>query len=151
MRNLMYPVEKKPYAKPEIKKEVPPDGTEWRCPACGKDLFGKFKNGQLHVKYRERSLMVHGTVSVPCRACGYVATLDTRAYAYPVTLEYAQTEDRLTVPQGGSALSPEATEQAIKLAEKYGIDLRQVKGSGANGKIVVKDVRGLIDARSSKE
>jgi predicted RNA-binding Zn-ribbon protein involved in translation (DUF1610 family) len=137
MRNLMYPIDKKPYVKPEAKRTVPPDGTEWRCPACGKDLFGKFKNGQLHIKYRERSLMVQGTVSVPCRACGYVATLDTRAYAYPVTLDYGK-DDGLTV-------SPEATEQAVKLAEKHGIDLRGVKGSGANGKIVVKDVRGLIE------
>jgi pyruvate/2-oxoglutarate dehydrogenase complex dihydrolipoamide acyltransferase (E2) component len=139
MRNLMYPVKKEPYVKPEAKRTVPPDGTEWRCPACNKDLFGKFKNGQLHIKYRERSLMVQGTVSVPCRACGYVATLDTRAYAYPVTLEYARAED------DGLTVSPEATEQAIKLAREHGIDLREVKGSGVNGKIVVKDVRGLIE------
>ena len=40
---------------------------------------------------------------------------------------------------------PEATPAAIKLAEENDIDLSLVPGSGADGKIVVGDIKKLID------
>ncbi len=38
----------------------------------------------------------------------------------------------------------DATDGAIKLAEAEGIDLAEVEGSGANGRITVPDVKALI-------
>ena len=40
---------------------------------------------------------------------------------------------------------PEATPAAIKLAEEHGIDLSLVPGTGADSKIVVGDIKKLID------
>lgn len=39
----------------------------------------------------------------------------------------------------------DATDGAIKLAEKEGIDLAEVEGSGANGRIIVPDIKALIE------
>lgn len=45
------------------------------------------------------------------------------------------------VPESQEAGEPEATEDAANLAEELGVDLAKVKGSGAGGRILVKDVR----------
>lgn len=43
------------------------------------------------------------------------------------------------------AADPEVTPAAMKLAEKNDIDLAEVEGSGADGKIVVGDIKKLIE------
>ena len=43
---------------------------------------------------------------------------------------------------GGEQEEPNATEAARKWAEQLGVDLSQVEGSGAGGRITVKDVQG---------
>ena len=43
---------------------------------------------------------------------------------------------------GGEQEEPNATEAARKWAEQLGVDLSQVEGSGAEGRITVKDVQG---------
>lgn len=40
---------------------------------------------------------------------------------------------------------PEATPAAIKLAEEHGIDLLGVEGTGADGKIVVGDIKNVVE------
>ena len=40
---------------------------------------------------------------------------------------------------------PEATPAAVKLAEEHGIDLLEVEGTGADGKIVVGDIKQLVE------
>lgn len=40
---------------------------------------------------------------------------------------------------------PVASERAVKLAEKHGIDLRNVEGTGADGKITVPDVKACVE------
>lgn len=42
---------------------------------------------------------------------------------------------------------PDATEAAVDLAEEHEIDLSKVTGSGKDGRIVVRDVRELLDAQ----
>lgn len=42
---------------------------------------------------------------------------------------------------GRPAHAPDASPSAARLAEEYGLDLHLISGSGARGKIVVKDVR----------
>lgn len=139
MRNAYYPVQKKPYQKPDVKKETPPDGTQWRCPACNRDLFGIFQDGQLHIKYRERNLLVNGVVTVECRHCRFNASIDTHNYGYPVNIIQSQDDSDLTVRK-----EIDATKEALDLAEKHGIDLANVEGSGKDGRILVSDVQALI-------
>lgn len=43
---------------------------------------------------------------------------------------------------------PEISEAAKKLAEENGIDIAQVKGTGANGAIIKPDVEAAIEAKS---
>jgi pyruvate/2-oxoglutarate dehydrogenase complex dihydrolipoamide acyltransferase (E2) component len=42
--------------------------------------------------------------------------------------------------EGGGEQEPNATEAAAQRAEKLGVDLSQVEGSGSEGRITVKDV-----------
>jgi pyruvate/2-oxoglutarate dehydrogenase complex dihydrolipoamide acyltransferase (E2) component len=44
------------------------------------------------------------------------------------------------VENGGGGETPNATNAAEQKAEELGVDLSQVKGSGAEGRITVKDV-----------
>lgn len=62
----------------------------------------------------------------------------------PVTPEQIATAaERSPEPDGGAAgPHPVATEAAVKLAEELGVQLEQVEGTGADGKITVEDVRG---------
>lgn len=46
---------------------------------------------------------------------------------------------------------PNATPAAVELAEKHGVDLAKVKGSGADGKIVVDDVKAVIPEEKAEE
>ena len=45
-----------------------------------------------------------------------------------------------TVENGGGGETPNATKAAEQKAEELGVDLSQVKGSGAEGRFTVKDV-----------
>ncbi len=45
-----------------------------------------------------------------------------------------------TVENGGGGETPNATKAAEQKAEELGVDLSQVTGSGAEGRITVKDV-----------
>jgi pyruvate/2-oxoglutarate dehydrogenase complex dihydrolipoamide acyltransferase (E2) component len=40
----------------------------------------------------------------------------------------------------------DATDAALKLASDYGVDLAAVHGSGADGRILLSDVRALVQA-----
>ena len=59
MANLTPPIKRAGFIEFDRKTfdEPPEDGTEWRC-ACKRDLFGIFKGGVLHVKYRERDAWI---------------------------------------------------------------------------------------------
>lgn len=48
------------------------------------------------------------------------------------------------VPAQPTAETFDATPAALDLARKTGVDLSQIKGSGAGGKITVGDVRSLL-------
>jgi len=45
------------------------------------------------------------------------------------------------VPDGSG---PEATDSARELADEYGLDLREIKGTGHDGRILVRDVRAAM-------
>jgi pyruvate/2-oxoglutarate dehydrogenase complex dihydrolipoamide acyltransferase (E2) component len=47
-------------------------------------------------------------------------------------------------------VQPEATDEAVKLASEHGLDLAAVKGSGAGGRILVKDVEAAIGAKPAQ-
>jgi pyruvate/2-oxoglutarate dehydrogenase complex dihydrolipoamide acyltransferase (E2) component len=42
---------------------------------------------------------------------------------------------------------PDITEAAFDLAEEHGLDIHAIEGTGKDGRIVVKDVRELLDAQ----
>lgn len=42
-------------------------------------------------------------------------------------------------------VEPLATPAAFKLAEQYGVDLSKVEGTGQDGKIVLEDVKKVVD------
>jgi len=46
---------------------------------------------------------------------------------------------------GNGQEEPNATEAARKRAEELGVDLSQVEGSGAGGRITIKDVQGAAN------
>ena len=48
----------------------------------------------------------------------------------------------------GDPPPPSATDAAIKLAEENGVDLAQVTGTGADGRITQPDVQKFIDERA---
>lgn len=48
------------------------------------------------------------------------------------------------IPEGDNNAPPEATENAAALAKEHGIDLATITGSGAGGRILVKDVEAMI-------
>jgi len=39
---------------------------------------------------------------------------------------------------------PEATDSARELADEHGLDLREIKGTGHDGRILVRDVRDAM-------
>ena len=51
----------------------------------------------------------------------------------------------------GTATAPEATESAAALAKKEGIELSDVKGTGAEGRIKVSDVETALEKRAKAE
>ena len=64
------------------------------------------------------------------------AALQVQATPEPV----AKVEAKATAPEG-----IDATDTAVSLAAEHGIDLATVTGTGAGGKIVLRDVKALID------
>jgi len=127
--------------------EPPPDGTEWRCP-CGKDLFGIFKDGQLHIKYRERDAFIpEGIVRCRCRRCGNESVIDIGAQKVGVVITYSADEFYLEHLKEALTVSTDdvdATEAAVKLAEEHGVDLTKIEGSGKDGRITKGDVEALL-------
>lgn len=85
MKNHNPPVVKTPYTPPEPEKAKLVEEM-WLCEACGQDKLGILKDGVLHIKYRERSIVAEGIVKIPCRKCSYVNTMDTRARGFTVNL-----------------------------------------------------------------
>ncbi|MBD3260796.1 MAG: hypothetical protein GF334_03830 [Candidatus Altiarchaeales archaeon] len=130
MRNRTPPITRQPYRKPEIKVGSPPDGTQFRCFACNSDLFGIFRNGELEIKYRERVATMSGVLVIRCRKCGQESRIDTSRVAY-----------RVNVVISDEYIMPEYTRAAGRLADKHGIDLREIP---VTGKVTVKDVRGYL-------
>ena len=47
--------------------------------------------------------------------------------------------------------TPDATDAAVELAAEHGIDLNHLDGSGVDGRILVSDVEGAIDALDEEE
>lgn len=127
------PIQTKPYIKPEVKPRDPPDGTFWKCGGCGADNFGKFIQGELHVKYRERVMVTDGKVTVTCRFCGCTNQIDLADYPYKV-LVYSNARE----------WEVEITEAALRLAQENDLNVRRLQGSGKGGQVVVKDVKMFL-------
>jgi pyruvate/2-oxoglutarate dehydrogenase complex dihydrolipoamide acyltransferase (E2) component len=51
-----------------------------------------------------------------------------------------ETVEQTSQSGGGAQEQPDATEAARQKAEELGVDLSQIEGSGAQGRITVKDV-----------
>lgn len=66
-----------------------------------------------------------------------------------------QPESKVQAPavgQGqGAPQEPEATEAAVKLAAELGVDLGTLKGTGAEGRIIVSDVQAAADAKGEQD
>jgi len=135
MANLQrnYPVNKKPVVREEKKPELPPNGTFWKCGGCGADNFGKFVDGVLHIKYRERLMTASGIITVTCRMCGAVNTIDLAIYPYKVNVHF-----------GADEFQVEITEAALRLAQEHKLNIKRLQGTGKDGKIVVGDVKGFL-------
>jgi len=126
-----YPhVKKEKYVKPKVELIEPPEGSFWICRSCGKDRFGKFVNGVLEVKYRDRIMTVDGVVVVHCLRCGWENKLDLRSYPYKVS-----------VHTNAEPWDIEATQAAIKMADEAGVDLNEIQ---IQGKVTVSDVRAYL-------
>ncbi len=69
------------------------EGDKWYCPSCGHDLFGVFRDGSLHIKYKDRNLIAQGIVMVTCRLCGVVSRISTTNM--PITLDVMTVDDML--------------------------------------------------------
>lgn len=54
------------------------------------------------------------------------------------------------IPEAEGGAGPEVTDEAAKLAAERGLELTSVEGSGAGGRILVKDVEAAIGAKSTK-
>lgn len=61
------------------------------------------------------------------------------------TLE-ARADTQETVPEDDVEQEPEATEAAERRAKELGVDLSGVKGTGTEGRILVKDVEETVEA-----
>ncbi len=137
MKKIIYPMKKTPFIPEENKRPPPVDGTEWRC-ICKQDLFGIFKDGVLHIQYRQRSLLTQGIIVATCRKCNWQNRLDTKN----VVTNHITSRDE---DEWINLITVDATDAAIELSNKNGIDLSTVQGSGKDGRIVVGDVQGVID------
>ena len=147
MTNLTPPIKRAGFIEFDKKefKEPPPDGTEWRCKCTVGDLFGIFKQGVLHIKYRERDLFVpEGIVRCRCRRCGNESVIDIGAQGVGVTIVYSANENYLEELRD-TLIGIDATDAALKLAHERGIDLKGVQGSGKDGRITKGDVEELIE------
>ena len=124
---------KSSYIKPEIKKETVKDGTVVRCIACGVDLFGVFRDGELKIQYRGRNVVINsGRVRIICRSCGYETSINLKK----VTVNYKV--------YGDEGFLPKATDGAINLAHEHDILLRNIHGTGKDNQITMKDVQKMI-------
>ena len=121
--------------------EPPPDGQKWYCVHCGKDLFGVFYDGQLHIKYQDRHVFVHGVIRCRCRFCANESVIDTSVANMMVTMVHSEDDGYL---ERLLKMSVDASTAAMKLAGEHDIDLREVKGTGKDGRILKGDVEALI-------
>ena len=60
-------------------------------------------------------------------------------------VETGSPQDRMMRPAAVQKREVEATPAAVKLAGEHGIDLAEVKGTGAGGKVVKSDIEALIE------
>lgn len=58
---------------------------------------------------------------------------------------YEQDQKAGAAPSENKAAEPDATDAARELAEEEGVDLASVKGTGADGRITVSDVKAAAD------
>jgi len=135
MRDFTPPIKKTRYIKPEMNPEPPPEGTQFRCNGCNRELFGVFDGvGRLVIRYGNRVTTITGIVNCECRKCGVVNSIDTRKVSYKIDVTY-----------GTMLAEPLATQAAIQYAEKHNIDLREIP---ANGKVTISEVRQFHERES---
>jgi len=148
MANLTPPIKRKGFVKwdNQVFNRPPPDGTEWRC-RCGRDLFGIFYDGVLHIKYRERDAFIpEGVVRCMCRHCGHQSVIDIGSQKVSINIVHSADPEYLEHLRETLTVSAEidATDAARELAEEHGIDLETIEGSGKDGRIVKGDVEATI-------
>lgn len=127
--------ENRQYSTPTAKKrEMVPDGTRVRCTACRVDLFGIFENNELHIKYRGRNVVMEtGRCRIRCRSCSYENIISLKEIK--VNLQVYDEESEII----------EITSAALKLAEEENVLIRNVIGTGKEGRITIRDIREFID------
>ena len=84
---------------------------------------------------------------------GYRGILTNEIHYLPGTVMDLDRETALELIREGRAVAYdpdpepiEATDAAVELAAEHGIDLAKVAGSGAEGRILVSDVKAAINA-----
>lgn len=113
-------------------KQTVPNGTQVRC-RCGVDLFGIFRDNELHIKYRGRNvIMQHGQCRIRCRSCGYENIINLKEIKVSLRVYDDETQEILI------------TAQALKMAEDNNVLIRNIVGTGEGGKIVVADIKKAL-------
>lgn len=141
------------YSQPEPSEpepvEPPPDGTRIMCPVCDRNLLGVWQGGVLQIKHQGKEWMTTGgTVAIRCHPkCGGLIQIDTRVYEVSIVSSFGAFLESVGIVQ-----EVDATEGALLLANKLGIPLTDVTGTGKDGRITQPDVRAYAEQlESSKE
>jgi pyruvate/2-oxoglutarate dehydrogenase complex dihydrolipoamide acyltransferase (E2) component len=75
----------------------------------------------------------------------------TQRHKSPICQPWSpEPEIEADIPEEEGNAAPEVTDEAVKLASEHGLDLAAVKGSGAGGRILVKDVEAAIGAKPAQ-
>jgi pyruvate/2-oxoglutarate dehydrogenase complex dihydrolipoamide acyltransferase (E2) component len=77
------------------------------------------------------------------REIGHAASDEARELGFAATRKVRELGERR---EQRRAEKHHATEPAIRIADELGIDLAEVEGTGSDGRITVKDVRGAQEA-----
>lgn len=135
-------IKRQPYHAPEVEKFRAPDGYQWRCAACKRDMFGVWKEGTLHVRHNNGTTMIiNGVVRANCRRCGLENLLNTGDMNVAFhTLDNGNFTNLLPVP------SP----QANKLMKAHHLSIFDVPGTGTGGQVTVGDVRTYVESIRQK-
>jgi hypothetical protein len=82
-----------------------------------------------------------GTVAVGCHSkCGGIVQIDTRGYEVVIISSFDAFLESVGIMQ-----EIDATDSAVQLANKLGVSLTDIEGTGKDGRITQPDVRAYAE------